>query len=75
MEMNNLDAVREAIIRGFGFGVMSETDFSPHENLRALRISDVDIHTKTYIICLVERRERLLIRIFFRTAEDLVQSH
>ncbi len=75
MEMNSREAVREAIIRGFGFGIMSETEFSPHKNLRALRISDVDVHTEAYIICLAERRERPLIRSFYRTAEDLIQGH
>ena len=71
MEMNSREAIREAVIRGFGFGVMSEPAFYPHEKLRAISFSDVNIFTEVYIVCLSERRERTILDEFFSAAKQL----
>ena len=71
MEINSREAVREAIIRGFGFGVMSESEFSPHPQLQALKVADAEMYTKAYIVCLKERQDRPLIAALLATANAM----
>lgn len=74
MEINSREAVREAIIRGFGCGVVTESEYYPDERLRALRVSDADMHTMAIVICLKEREKRPLIRAFLDVVDDLVAA-
>lgn len=73
MEINNRDAVREAVIRGLGIGAVSQSEFIPGERLRALRVTDAKIHVDAYVACLAERLNRPLIGAFFAVAEDLIK--
>lgn len=75
MEINSREAVREAIIRGLGIGVVSAAEFAPHERLRTLAVSDAEIHTEAHVVCLAERRERTLIGAFLAIAETLAADH
>ncbi len=75
MEINSREAVREAVYRGFGFGVVSETEFMPHPRLRALDISDANVFTRAYLLCLKERRDRPIIKAFLDTTESAIKSH
>jgi aminoethylphosphonate catabolism LysR family transcriptional regulator len=72
MEINSREAVREAVIRGLGIGVVSESEFAPHERLRPIPIAGAGFHVPAYVVCLAERRNRPLIKAFFETAEDLI---
>ena len=74
MEINNRDAVREAVIRGLGIGVVSLSEFIPGDRLRALRITDADMHVDAHVACLAERLNRPLISAFFTVAESLVKT-
>ena len=68
MEINSREANREAVMRGFGAGVISETEFAPASSIRALRVTDVEMFTRAYLVCLAQRRDRPLIDAFYRTA-------
>ncbi len=37
MEIKDREAAREAVIRGLGIGVVSESEFASHERLKTLR--------------------------------------
>jgi aminoethylphosphonate catabolism LysR family transcriptional regulator len=69
MEINSREAVREAIIRGLGIGVVSEAEFAPHQHLRALPVADVRMFIHSYVTCLAERQNRPLIAAFLKTAK------
>jgi len=71
MEINSREANREAVLRGFGAGVISETEFAPSPGIRTLRVSNVQMYTQAFIVCLAERRDRPLIDGFFRTADAI----
>lgn len=71
MEINSREANREAVLRGFGVGVISETEFAPSPSIRTLRVSNAQMYTQAFIVCLAERRDRPLIDGFFRTAESI----
>jgi LysR family transcriptional regulator, low CO2-responsive transcriptional regulator len=74
MEINNREAVREAVIRGLGIGVVSASEFAPHERLRALTVTNAEMYTYAYVSCLAVRRKRPLLRAFFETAEALIAT-
>ena len=74
MEINSREANREAVLRGFGAGVISETEFAPSPSIKTLRVSNAEMFTKAFLVCLAERRDRPLIAGFFRTAASIDQK-
>jgi aminoethylphosphonate catabolism LysR family transcriptional regulator len=66
------EGLREAIVRGLGIGVISETEFSPHPELRALTVSDAEMSTRAYVTCLKSRRNRPLISEALAVASRIV---
>lgn len=74
MEINSREANREAVLRGFGAGVISETEFAPSPSIKTLRVSNADMFTKAFLVCLAERRDRPLIAGFFRSAASIDQK-
>jgi aminoethylphosphonate catabolism LysR family transcriptional regulator len=74
MEINSREANREAVLRGFGAGVISETEFAPSPSIKTLRVSNADMFTNAFLACLAERRDRPLIAGFFRTAASIDQK-
>lgn len=71
MEIDSREANREAVRRGFGIGVISEMELAPSPQIKALVVSDAEMFTHAYIVCLAARRDRPLIDGFFRTAESI----
>lgn len=71
MEIDSREAAREAVMRGFGAGVVSETELAPSPSIRALRVSDADMFTQAFLVCRAERRDRPLIDAYFRTAASI----
>ena len=71
MEINSREANREAVLRGFGAGVISETEFAPAPSIRTLRVTDAEVFTRAYLVCLAERRDRPLVDAFFRIAASI----
>jgi len=73
-EIESREGLREAIVRGLGIGVISETEFAPHPELDALTVSNAELHTRAYIACLKARRNRPLIREFLSLANSLIEQ-
>lgn len=74
MEINNREAVREAVIRGLGIGVVSQSELAAHERLRALRVRNAELYVYAYVACLAARRNRPLISALFDTADTLTRQ-
>jgi aminoethylphosphonate catabolism LysR family transcriptional regulator len=74
MEINSREAVREAVARGIGLGVISETEFAPHANILLRRIADADIAVEAYVVCLSARRNRPLVEAFVELARDTARK-
>ena len=72
-EMDSREGVREAVIRNMGIGVISETVFAPHEDIRPLTVDDAEIHSRAYIVCLASRKNRPLIKDFLKLADGLIE--
>ena len=73
-EIESREGLREAIIRGLGIGVISETEFAPHPELRPLLVTDSEMFTRAYITCLKSRRSRPLIRDFLQLAGSIAEG-
>ncbi len=69
MEIGSREALREAVVRGIGLGAVSEAEFIPDPRIKPIRIQGDPVHTETYLYCLAERRNSLLISSFFEAAQ------
>lgn len=49
MEINSREAVREAIVRALGIGVVSQSEFIPGERLLALRVTNARMQVDAYV--------------------------
>jgi aminoethylphosphonate catabolism LysR family transcriptional regulator len=73
-EIESREGLREAIVRGLGIGVISETEFAPHPELHALQVTDAEMYTRAYIACLKARRNRPLIQEFLTLGTSIVEK-
>jgi DNA-binding transcriptional LysR family regulator len=64
MEIGSREALREAVVRGIGLGVVSEAEFIADPRIRTIRIEGDPLYTETYLYCLAERRSSRLISSF-----------
>ena len=64
LEIGSREAIREAVARGLGLGVVSEAEFIPDARFRAVRIAGDPARTTTSVVSLAERRDSLLVRSF-----------
>ncbi|MDQ7990753.1 MAG: LysR substrate-binding domain-containing protein [Candidatus Dactylopiibacterium sp.] len=71
MEIGSREALREAVARGMGIGAVSEAEFIPDPRIRAVRIEGDPASTETYLYCLAERRESLMLRSFLDVAQAI----
>ena len=74
MEIGSREAVWLAVAQGIGISFVSDIEFIPHENLRAIPIIDCDIHTTAHVACLTERRDSRLIGAFLDVAKNAITS-
>ena len=65
MEIGSREAIREAVIRGLGIGIVSESEFVPDPQLHPLPIAGSPVVTHIYACCLRERRRSRIISAFF----------
>ena len=70
LEIGSREAIREAVARGLGIGAVSEAEFIPDPRFKPLRIAGEPASTTTYVYCMRERAESLLVRSFLRAIED-----
>jgi aminoethylphosphonate catabolism LysR family transcriptional regulator len=65
LEIGSREAIREAVARGLGLGAVSEAEFIPDPRFRAVRIAGDPASTTTYVYCMAERRDSLLVSSFW----------
>ncbi|MFC3695182.1 LysR substrate-binding domain-containing protein [Chenggangzhangella methanolivorans] len=70
LEVQTREAVREAVMTGFGIGVIFSSEFREGEGLKSVEITGADLSVAEYAVCLEERRRIPLVRSFM----DAVQA-
>lgn len=68
LEVQSREAVREAVVAGFGLGIVFDSEFADDGSCRALTVSDADLDVAEYIACLEARRRLPLVRGFLDVA-------
>lgn len=71
MEVQSREAVREAVLAGFGLGVVFESELGQESGLARIDITDADLTVAEYITCLESRRRLPLVRGFLDTVAAL----
>ena len=71
MEIGSREAIREAVIKGVGIGVVSEIEFVPDPQLVTVRVHDAEMHTHAHVVCLRERRGARLVEAFLEIVDEL----
>ena len=71
MEIGSREAIREAVIKGVGIGVVSEVEYIPDPEIRMVPIRDAGIFTHAHVVCLEERREARLVKAFLDIVGEL----
>lgn len=71
LEVNSRETMREAVLHGFGIGIINSRDFIPDRRLRMVKISHPDLNVPFYVTCLTRRKNRPLISAFFKVAAGL----
>jgi aminoethylphosphonate catabolism LysR family transcriptional regulator len=72
MEIGSREAIREAVAKGIGIGVVSEAEFIPDKRLKALPVSDAEIYTYAHVVYLKERQDARLVRAFLSVLRELL---
>lgn len=70
MMINSREAVREAVIRGFGIAPVAVSEFIPDKRLHTVRVSNADMKNSTYICCLKRRIHRQRISAILGLVEE-----
>ena len=65
LEIGSREAIREAVARGLGIGAVSEAEFIPDARFKPVRIAGDPASTTTYLYCMKERSDSLLVRSFW----------
>ncbi|WP_291588291.1 LysR substrate-binding domain-containing protein [Comamonas sp. UBA7528] len=65
LEIGSREAIREAVARGLGIGAVSEAEFIPDTRFKPVRIAGTPACTTTYLYCMQERSDSVLVRSFW----------
>jgi DNA-binding transcriptional LysR family regulator len=65
LEIGSREAIREAVARGLGIGAVSEAEFIPDTRFKPIRIAGAPACTTTYLYCMQERSDSVLVRSFW----------
>ncbi|WP_010484541.1 LysR substrate-binding domain-containing protein [Pseudomonas sp. S9] len=74
MEIGSREALREAVVRGIGLGMVSAAEYIGDPQLKVIRIEGEPIHTETYLYCLAERKGSQMIESFLACADQARQQ-
>tara|TARA_B100000029_G_scaffold511822_1_gene606852 strand:+ start:1815 stop:2705 length:891 start_codon:yes stop_codon:yes gene_type:complete len=68
MEVTRTTMIR-AVYENMGIGIISEPEFYDFKELKKIYISDVDVFTQAYVVCLKNKKNSNLIKAFLETAK------
>lgn len=71
MELGSREAIREAVAKGIGIGVVSEPGLAHDDRLHKLALSNADVWTETHVVCLEVRRTARVVSAFLEIAQRL----
>lgn len=70
IEVQSREAVREAVLAGFGIGVVFQSERGTDPTIHTVEVDGVDLTVAEYVICLEEHRRLPLVRAFLAAVRD-----
>jgi aminoethylphosphonate catabolism LysR family transcriptional regulator len=70
IEVQSREAVREAVLAGFGLGVVFQSERGADSSIHTLEVDDVDLTVAEYVMCLAESRRLPLVRAFIAAVRE-----
>ena len=71
MELDSWEAMKEAVAAGIGFGIALEDEFIHDPRLTGIRITDLDLSARQFVVCLPEFEHLQPVQAFFSLARDI----
>lgn len=71
MELGSREAIQEAVAQGLGVGAVSQAAWRPDPRIRAMRLSDGEVWSETFVACLAARREARVVAAFLDAASQV----
>ena len=71
MEVGRVTMV-QAVKENMGIGILSEPEFDNYKDIKKIHISDYDVFTQAYLVCLKKKRNDNLIEAFINTAKKII---
>lgn len=73
IEVQSREAVREAVLAGFGLGVVFASERGSDAGIHTLEVDGVDLAVAEYVVCLEEHRRLPLVRAFLAAVREVDQ--
>ncbi len=70
MEIGSREALHEAVAAGLGIGVVTESELGQDDRLVTLKLSDVTLEAREFVVCLKERATVRTVQAFFDLADE-----
>lgn len=70
IEVQSREAVREAVLAGFGIGVVFQSEHGSDPAIHTVEVDGVDLTVAEYVICLDEHRRLPLVRAFLAAVRE-----
>ncbi len=70
MEIGSREALHEAVAAGLGIGVVTESELGQDDRLATVKLSDVSLEAREYVVCLKERSAVRTVQAFFDLADE-----
>ena len=71
IEVQSREAVREAVLAGFGLGVVFASERGGDAGIHTLEVDGVDLTVAEYVVCLEEHRRLPLVRAFLAAVREV----
>ena len=71
IEVQSREAVREAVLAGFGIGIVFQSERGVDASIHTLEVEGVDLTVAEYVICLEEHRRLPLVRAFLAAVREV----
>ena len=72
MELTRTSMIR-AVYENMGIGILSEPEFYDFKDLKKIYITDANIYTQAFVVCLKSKRNSNLIKAFLETAKKHIK--
>ena len=64
----------QAVYENMGIGILSEPEFYDFKDLKKIYITDANIYTQAFVVCLKSKKNSNIIKAFLETAKKHIKN-